>query len=67
MAIDTQFLQNVPVFQLLVQDELKDLLAETEERSYMASLCLAGSSEISAAMMPAWTARPCDEGGWSSQ
>ena len=36
MAVDTQFLQNVPVFQLLDQDELKDLLAETEERSYMA-------------------------------
>ena len=36
MAIDTEVLQNVPVFQLLDQDELKDLLAETEERSYVA-------------------------------
>jgi uncharacterized membrane protein len=36
MAIDTAVLQNVPVFQLLDQDELKDLLAETEERSYVA-------------------------------
>ena len=36
MAIDTQVLQNVPVFQLLDQDELKDLLSETEERSYVA-------------------------------
>ena len=36
MAIDTQVLQNVAVFQLLDQEELKDLLAETEERSYVA-------------------------------
>lgn len=36
MAIDPEVLQNVPVFQLLDQDELKDLLAETEERSYVA-------------------------------
>ena len=36
MAIDTEVLQKIPVFHLLDQDELKDLLAETEERSYMA-------------------------------
>ena len=36
MAIDTQVLQNVPVFQLLDQDELRELLAETEERTYVA-------------------------------
>ena len=36
MAIDTQVLQNVPLFQLLDQEELKDLLAETEERSFVA-------------------------------
>ena len=36
MAIDTAVLQNVPVFQLLDEDELRELRAEIEERSYVA-------------------------------
>jgi len=36
MAIDTAVLQNVPVFQLLDEDELRDLRGEIEERSYVA-------------------------------
>ena len=36
MAIDPLVLHNVPVFQLLDEDELRELLAQTEERSYVA-------------------------------
>ena len=36
MAIDPAVLKNVPVFQLLDDDELRELLSEIEERSYPA-------------------------------
>jgi uncharacterized membrane protein len=36
MAIDPLVLHNVPVFQLLDEDEVRALLTETEERSYVA-------------------------------